>query len=81
MAGMTTVNERLDVVDNLMDSICEYAEIKLGNAENLKDTTEIKTAFQLIMDLCSAAKIIIAEVQKEIPSVDGSKVIEAGKMK
>ena len=79
MAETSIVSERLGVVDNLMDSICEYAEIKLSTVESLKDTEEIKTAFQLIMDLCSAAKIIIEEVQKEFPGADGSKAVEATK--
>jgi hypothetical protein len=77
VAETSIMNERLGVVDNLVDSICEYAEIKLSTIENLKDTEEIKTAFQLIMDLCGAAKIIITEVQKELPATDGSKAIEA----
>ena len=77
MTETSTTHERLGIIDNLMDSICEYSEIKLNTIDSLKDTEEIKTAFQLIMDLCSAAKIIITEVQKELPGTDNSKAIEA----
>ena len=77
MTETSIINEQLGVIDTLMDSICEYAEIKLSTVENLKDTEEIKTAFQLIMDLCSAAKIIITEVQKELPGTNNSKAVEA----
>ena len=79
MTETSTTHERLCIVDNLMDSICEYSEIKLNTLDSLKDTEEIKTAFQLIMDLCTAAKIIITDVQKEIPKTDGSKAVEAVK--
>ena len=79
MAETSTVYERLGVIDNLMDSICEYSEIKLSTIENLKDPEEIKTAFQLIMDLCGAARIIITDVQKEFPCTDCSKAAEATK--
>ena len=77
MAETLTVHERLGVVDNLMNSICEYSEIKLSAIESLKDPEEIKTAFQLIMDLCDAAKIIISDVQKEFPHTESPKAVEA----
>jgi hypothetical protein len=69
MAEKTTLDKQLDLINHMMNSVCEMSEVRL---KELKDPltredalSKVEQSFQMLHDLCVVTRLLIKEVQAE----------------